>query len=206
MHNSDNFIRKAKQDNSADKESWESTLLVYLHDLVVMISVVVLLFALLFRLVIVSGTSMNNTLKNGDGLLIVSSVFYRHPKAGDIVVAKKASFSDSPIIKRVIATEGQVVDIDFVEGIVYVDGVALDEPYTLTKTTHPEGMLFPLTVDEGCIFVLGDNRDGSKDSRSPEIGLIDTREILGKAVFLFLPGKGDGTEPRDFNRIGVLAS
>ena len=97
------------------------------------------------------------------------------------------------------------MDIDFVAGLVYVDGVALDEPYTLTPTTLYEGMQFPLVVDEGCVFVMGDNRNESKDSRSPDIGLLDEREILGRAVFLFLPGTDKNTQPRDFSRIGVLS-
>ena len=106
---------------------------------------------------------------------------------------------------RVIALEGQTVDIDFLAGIVYVDGVALDEPYARTPTTLEEGMEFPLTVDDGCIFVLGDNRDNSKDSRSLEIGLIDEREVLGKAIFLFLPGDNKGRILRDFTRIGGVS-
>ena len=120
-------------------------------------------------------------------------------------MSPKDSFKDGePIIKRVIAPEGQTVDIDFVEGIVYVDGVALDEPYTNTPTTLFEGVSFPLTVEDGCIFVLGDNRNDSLDSRSREIGQIDKREILGKAIFLAIPGIDEMTEKRDFSRIGVL--
>ena len=133
-------------------------------------------------------------------------MFYREPQHGDIIVASKKSFDDgSPIIKRVIATEGQVVDIDFDLGIVYVDGVALDEPYTSTPTNISEGITFPLTVEEGHIFVMGDNRNLSKDSRSSEIGLIDCREVLGKAIFLIFPGNNPSRGERNFNRIGVPA-
>ena len=125
---------------------------------------------------------------------------------GDIVVASKDSFRNgSPIVKRVIATEGQSVDIDFTTGTVYVDGVALDEPYIYSPTTNPEGMVFPLVVDEGCLFVMGDNRSRSMDSRDPEIGLIDKREILGKAILLMLPGNDEGTVKRDFSRFGVIS-
>jgi len=131
---------------------------------------------------------------------------YREPQYGDVIVASKDGFDDGkPIIKRVIATEGQVVDIDFAAGIVYVDGEALEEPYTLTATNLDEGVDFPLTVEEGCLFVMGDNRNWSKDSRSPEIGLVDKREILGKALFLFFPGNDGGNVERNFNRIGVLS-
>ena len=159
----------------------------------------------LFRMVVVSGPSMMQTLQDGDSLILLSNLLYTNPKYGDIVVASKDSFKNGePIIKRVIATEGQTVDIDFVEGIVYVDGVALSEPYTNTPTNLFEGTVFPLTVKEGHVFVLGDNRNDSMDSRSTQIGQIDKRELLGKAIFLALPGKDAVTEKRDFQRIGAL--
>ena len=181
------------------------TVLLYLHDLVYLLGVILLLLLLLFRVVVVSGSSMNPTLIGGDYLLLISSPFYGSVEYGDIVVASKDSFENGePIIKRVIATEGQTVDIDFDEGIVYVDGIALQEDYINDPTTLDEGMLFPLVVKEGCVFVLGDNRGRSQDSRSPLIGLIDTREILGKAFFLFLPGIDADTKTRDFSRIGGL--
>ena len=174
-------------------ESKKEALLLYLHDFVTWLVVILLVFLLLFRVVVVSGPSMNNTLVHGDYLLLINNVFYRNPKQGE------------PIIKRVIATEGQWVDIDFDKGIVYVNGTALEEPYTNTPTNLYEGVDFPLMVDEGCIFVMGDNRNESKDSRSPEIGQIDKREILGKAIFLFIPGKDPATEEINFKRIGVLS-
>ena len=95
---------------------------------------------------------------------------------------------------------GQTVDIDFGAGIVYVDGVALEEEYAHTPTNVSEGVAFPLTVAEGCIFAMGDNRNGSMDSRSPEIGQIDKREILGKALFLFLPAIDRGKGGRQYRR------
>ena len=182
----------------------------YLRDLVKLLAVIVITFTLVFRIVVVSGTSMNNTLYDGDYLLLLSDVFYRDPKQGDIIVASKSTFDGGdPIVKRVIATEGQWVDIDFEAGIVYVGDspdtmVALEEPYTKTLTTRSEGVEFPLQVSEGCLFVLGDNRGNSKDSRDPEIGLIDEREILGKVIILFLPGTNYGKEELDFGRIGVV--
>ena len=196
--------------------NWQANLLQYLHDIVFLLAIIVIAFLLLFRVVVVSGTSMNDTLMDGDYLLLLGDAFYREPVRGDIIVASKKTFDDGlPIVKRVIATEGQWVDIDFNAGIVYVgenleNMQALDEPYTKTLTTNPEGYTFPLQVDEGCIFVLGDNRRVSKDSRSLEIGQIDQREILGKVIFLFLPGT-NGTDAlgkpnvsRDFGRIGVV--
>ncbi len=184
----------------------ENLFLANLHDIVFLVAGVLLVFSLLFRVVIVSGPSMNDTLTDGDWLLLLGNVLSGEPEAGDIIVASKDAFDDGkPIIKRVIATEGQTVDIDFEAGVVYVDNVALSEPYTLTPTTLYEGVEFPLTVEAGCIFVLGDNRDMSKDSRNAEIGLIDAREVLGKAIFLIFPGNNGGKSARDFNRIGVVS-
>lgn len=198
-----------QHDQSAEKESSpqkENALLSYLHDLVFLISGILLVFSLLFRVVVVSGPSMNDTLVDGDCLFLIGNVLYSDPKQGDIIVASKDTFDNgAPIIKRVIATEGQTVDIDFNAGIVYVDGAALEEAYTLTPTNLYEGVDFPLTVDEGCLFVMGDNRNKSKDSRSIEIGQIDRREVLGRAIFLVIPGNNDGEVPREFNRIGVLS-
>ena len=187
-------------------ESKEDSILLYLHDFVTWLVAILLIFLLLLRVVVVSGPSMNATLVHGDYLLLVNNVFYQNPKQGDIIVAAQSSYhGGEPIIKRVIATEGQWVNIDFETGVVYVNGTALDEPYANTPTNLYEGVDFPLMVDEGCIFVLGDNRNASKDSRSPEIGQIDKREILGKAVFLFLPGKDPVTNEMNFKRIGALS-
>ncbi len=178
----------------------------YLHDIVYLLAAIVIALLFVFRVVVVSGGSMNNTLVDGDMLILVSSVFYTEPQQGDIIVACKDSFRDGePIIKRVIAVEDQIVDIDFSSGKVYVDGVPLDEPYAASLTTTNQGTRFPLTVPKGCVFVLGDNRIRSQDSRSTEIGVIDNREILGKAVFLLLPGTNGNTEHRDFNRFGGIS-
>ena len=194
-----------KENSTSEKRSFRDNILEYLHDLIYILTAVVLLCLLCFRVVVVTGSSMYNTLIDGDYLLLISSTFYRQPQQGDIIVASKDSFDDGkPIVKRVIATEGQFVDIDFETGTVYVDGVALDEAYTYTKTTLDEGVSFPLRVETGHVFVLGDNRNSSKDSRSPEIGQVDHREILGKAIFLFMPGTDGGNDPLDFSRIGVL--
>ena len=183
----------------------QNSLLLYLHDLVTLLAGILLVLLLLFRIVIVSGPSMNNTLLDGDYLLLLSNNLYPNPKHGDIIVASKDDFKDGePIIKRVIATEGQTVDIDFAAGIVYVDGIALQEDYTLTPTNLAEGIAFPITVDEGCLFVMGDNRNESKDSRNPEIGLVDKREVLGKAIFLLIPGTVGGSVQPQYSRIGVI--
>ena len=208
--NSRNNQARAASKANGKPQSIQQSILTYLHDLAYLLAGILLVLLLLFRVVIVSGPSMNDTLLNGDYLLLLNNVFYQEPKPGDIIVASKESFKDGePIIKRVIATEGQFVDIDFEAGIVFVGDtedtmMPLVEDYTKTLTTRAEGMEFPLQVDEGCIFVMGDNRDLSKDSRNPEIGLIDTREVLGKAIFLILPGVDTASRTREYNRIGVL--
>lgn len=179
----------------------------YLHDIVYILAVILLVFTFLVRMVVVSGSSMFSTLADGDYLLLLDHPLCGDLEYGDIVVASMDRFHDGePIVKRVIATEGQTVDIDFEQGIVYVDGKPLDEPYTHTKTTLDEGMKFPLVVREGCVFLMGDNRNNSRDSRDPLIGQVDQREILGKALFLVLPGTGENefTTPRDYGRIGGL--
>ena len=193
-------------DTKGEKLTFTQSVLLYLHDIVYLLGIILLILMLVFRVVVVSGSSMLPTLVSGDRLLLLSTPLYHTPSYGDIIVASKDSFEDGePIIKRVIAVEGQTVDIDFSTGTVYVDGVALNEPYINNLTTLSEGVNFPLVVEDGCVFVLGDNRGRSQDSRSPQIGQIDKREILGKAFFLFLPGINEETKQRDFDRIGGLS-
>ena len=193
-----------KQDDKKDS-SVQKSIVLYLHDLAYLIAGIVLVFLICFRIVIVSGDSMYNTLVDGDYLLLTTNVFYRDPQPGDIIVASKESYNDgAPIIKRVIATEGQTVSIDFVTGVVSVDGVVLEEDYIYSPTTSNEGMTFPLVVEENCVFVLGDNRSRSKDSRHPEIGQIDKRQIVGKAIYLIFPGTNHGRNMPEFDRIGGL--
>lgn len=170
-----------------------------------------LVYVLIFRIVVVDGSSMNQTLIHGDRVLLISNTLYHNPKQGDIVVISKDSFRNGEcIVKRVIATEGQTVDIDFENRIVYVDGIALEESYAFFQDgydgpMHRDDVVFPLVVESGFIFVMGDNRNNSMDSRDSDIGLIDCREVLGKAVFLILPGTGENGEiPADYTRIGGL--
>ena len=197
--------KKQEKDVAAEQPGWKKSAVLYLHDLLYMLIAIMVLFLLVFRVIVVSGSSMYSTLIDGDYLLLVSNLFYQEPQRGDIIVAAKQSFDNgAPIIKRVIATEGETVDIDFDMGIVYVDGVALHEPYAYTPTNIEEGMAFPLTVEENCVFAMGDNRNRSKDSRNPEIGQIDKREILGKALYLFMPGTDTGHAGPDFDRIGAI--
>ena len=188
------------------KYTWQQNVSLYLHDMICMLVAVMAVLMLFLRIIVVDGPSMERTLLNGDYMLLVSNMFYKEPKHGDVVVVSKQAYDNGkPIVKRVIATEGQTVDIDFNEGVVYVDSVAQDEPYTKTLTTLKEGTVFPLVVEEGKVFVMGDNRNNSKDSRSTQIGQVDKREVLGKVAFILFPGTGmGGTEQRDFGRIGVV--
>lgn len=193
---------EASEEQSTPEEKNETSVKAFVFDwlevLVHAIIAVIICFSFLFRIATIDGPSMENTLHNGERV-IISNLFYT-PKVGDIVVISRnkensvytMNDSNTPIIKRIIATEGQTVDIDFEEGIVYVDGIALDEPYTKTPTTlkHSDNIEFPATVDEGCVFVLGDNRNDSLDSRSARIGdygMIDTRYILGHAIYRVFP-------------------
>lgn len=194
-----------KKEKAQESLGWKKNIVLYLHDIVFLLILVMLIFLLPFRLIVVSGDSMYSTLVDGDYLLLLSNLFYQEPEQGDIVVIGKKTYDNgAPIVKRVIAKEGQSVDIDFDNGIVYVDGVALEEKYTFGPTMNHGNVIFPQTVEDNCIFVLGDNRGVSLDSRYPQIGQIDRREILGKALFLFLPGTHYGQLSRDYERIGVI--
>lgn len=192
-------------DKEKEPRGWKQSVLLYVHDLMWMLLTVMAVFLIAFRVIVVTQNSMFSTLWDGDYLLLVSNLFSGEPEQGDIVVISKQSYENGkPIVKRVIATEGQTVDIDFDNGIVYVDGAKLEEPYLRQKTNDNEGTVFPLTVEENCIFVLGDNRAVSLDSRSPQIGQIDCREVLGKAVFLMIPGTHHGQYLPDYSRIGMV--
>ena len=172
--------------------------------LVCSVLAVVVVFTFLIRLIGVDGHSMVPTLQDGDRLLVLTSLLDDDYQYGDIVVLRKESFLEEPIVKRVIATEGQTVDIDFVTGSVTVDGVLLHEDYINELTFTEEGTEFPLTVPEGCIFVMGDNRNHSNDSRDSRLGTVDTRYVIGKAVFLAFPGADSVTGEREWSRIGLV--
>ena len=187
------------------KESWQKRLFKDARDVVFMLAIFMLVYILCFRTVVVVGDSMYDTLVNGDRLILVNNLLYWEPQQGDIIVASKHSFRDGEcIIKRVIATEGQKVRIDFESGTVYVDEEAIDEPYLYSLTLNQESEDSEWIVPEGCLFVMGDNRMESQDSRSNSIGFIDKREVLGRAVFLMLPGYDEENDIRDFSRIGVI--
>ena len=178
----------------------------WVQVLVCAVTATVLLFTFAARVVLVSGPSMRETLQHQDCLLVMNAHLCGGFEAGDIVIIRKESFKDGePIVKRVIATEGQTVDIDYDAGTVAVDGQVLDEPYiheamlcpTYENQTHIE-------VPEGSIFVMGDNRNHSSDSRDASLGTVDTRYVIGRAVILAFPGADETTGKRDFGRIGLI--
>ncbi len=147
--------------------------------------VILVLFTFVFRFVGVVGPSMQPTLYNGDWLLVTA--LKSHYSYGDIIISTQPNMFNEPIVKRVIATGGQTVRIDFSTGGVYVDDVLLDEDYITGNTTDPEDFSDPVTVPEGKLFVMGDNREHSTDSRSNAIGFVDERYIVGKAMVRVFP-------------------
>lgn len=187
------------------KYTWQQNVALYLHDMICMLVAVMAVLMLFLRIIVVDGPSMERTLLNGDYMLLVSNMFYKEPKHGDVVVVSKQAYDNGkPIVKRVIATEGQTVDIDFTLGRVFVDGELLQEDYVNDLTYLDEGTQFPLTLGEGELFLMGDNRNRSSDSRDERLGAVDERLIIGKAVLLVFPGRDSLTDKRDFSRLGSL--
>ena len=147
------------------------------------IVVVTVLFLFCFRVFSVDGPSMKPTLQPEDRI-VVSNIGYK-AQQGDIVVLSGTDGKQKPIVKRVIAVAGDVVDINFTSGFVTVNGK--EESYGEELTTQQADIAFPLTVPEGTVFVLGDNRGVSLDSRSSRVGCVDERKIVGKVLFRFYP-------------------
>jgi signal peptidase I len=171
--------RAGRYDPKSDVYEW-------VEAVVFSLAVVVLLFTFVFRIVGVDGESMENTLDNGDRV-VISDINYT-PARGDIIVLS-AKALDRPIIKRVIAVGGETVNINYKTHQVFVGGKEIKEPYIREPTTF-EGLVpvkMPVTVPAGHVFVMGDNRNESLDSRSSEIGMVDDRYILGKAVLRLFP-------------------
>ena len=180
---------RGKQKKEKEKSTPSADLFSWLQALTCALVVLAVAFTFVGRIIIVDGHSMDPTLNDKD-LILLQCIGYE-PKQGDVVVLRK-DFADihHPIVKRVIATEGQTVSIDYDQGVVYVDGAPLDEPYL------NEPMLWPgygtmeeteWVVPEGSIFVMGDNRNASSDSRDERLGPVDTRYVIGRALCTILP-------------------
>ena len=183
------------------KNSLFTSFLEIAESFVIAVACVVFVFLFIARLSVVSGDSMNNTLLNNDYLVVVNLFGTYEPDNGDIVVIHgDYEYYNKPLVKRVIATEGQKIDINCQTRQVYIDGELISEdyayyepglPFRIPETEggsyNPATGIFSATVPEGCVFVLGDNRSDSLDSRSTEIGCIDERYIIGKVVFGISP-------------------
>jgi signal peptidase I len=183
-----------EQEMEQEKVSWKNELVEWAESIMISLTVMIFLFTFVIGIVVVNGESMIPTLQHQDRLLTLP-IFY-NLSADDIVVIHREE--EDSIIKRVIATEGQTVDIDFSTGTVYVDGKALSEPYIAEPATKydPQRFIdFPAVVPEGCVFVMGDNRNDSLDSRYQEIGMIHEEQIFGKVFARIFP----------FDQIGAVS-
>lgn len=192
----------SQAEKAADsKRPYEETFY-WLQTLVTAIVCITLIFTFLGRITRVVGHSMDPTLCEGE-LMLVWSLGYQ-PRQGDIVIANKTTqecsdlLGGEAIVKRVIATGGQSVDIDYDNNLVYVDGQPLQEDYILEEMWWPtwnyDMMQTHWDVPEGSVFLMGDNRNGSTDSRHTAVGTVDNSYLLGKAIFIFFP----------FDRIGLV--
>ena len=184
--------RKEDEEELTGRESFKLDLFFWLQAFVAVLCALVLVFSFLGRVIVVDGSSMVPTLHHGD-LLLLQGIGYT-PEQGDIVVlTKEFQNVDTPIVKRIIATGGQTVHIDYSTSTVYVDGVALDEPYINELMRMPMGeTITDVTVSEGSVFVMGDNRNNSSDSRVPELGTVDERYILGEVLLVLFPFQNFG--------------
>ena len=147
--------------------------------------VLVLVFSFFFRIIQVDGESMVPTLENGDKLVVWGAGY--EPQRGDVVIVDSYTSYGRPLVKRVIAKGGDTISIDYATGTVEVNGKVLEEDYIAEPTYLGYDVEFPYTVPEGTVFVMGDNRLVSLDSRSSEVGLIDSKYILGKAMVRLFP-------------------
>ncbi len=183
-------------EDEIEKESgadmFRNELFDWVQNIAVILTAVIFIFVFMFRVIGVDGDSMNPTLHDKDWM-VISNLFY-DPEPGDIVVLTKKQFMENPIVKRVIAVEGQTVDINFDTGVVKIDGQVLDEPYIAEKTRRQFDVSFPVTVPENCVFVMGDNRMHSSDSRVSSLGMVDEKYILGRLLIRIYP----------FNQIGPV--
>lgn len=186
--------REKAQVQAAKKESSLTVpqlLYDWLGTLFLAVAVILLVMTFFLRQVTVNGNSMNDTLQHKDRLLV--SNFLYQPQNGDIVVVTHGEMLDEPIIKRVIATEGQHLNINYETNEVSVDGKVLQEDYIKGRTIAlPHATKIPDVIPKGYVFVMGDNREDSLDSRSVKVGLVPVQNIIGKAFFRIQPFSGFG--------------
>lgn len=187
---SDSDSKKDKKDKKdKEKRPFPVECFGWLQSITLALAILILAATFLGRVIIVSGSSMVPTLENGDLLLLRCAGY--EPQQGDIVVLRKPfSDIDTPIVKRVIAVGGQTVEIDYSTSTLYVDGQPQEEPYLNEPMFQPSGPHMEGTyweVPEGSIFVMGDNRNASSDSRHDDLGVIDNRYVIGKALITLLP-------------------
>ena len=176
-----------------EKGSYKLDLYYWTQALVMVLVGLILVCTLVGRVIRVDGSSMVPTLHNGD-LLLLQSLGYT-PRQGDVVVLRKPGFppppdNTAPIVKRIIAVGGQHVQVDYAAGAVYVDGEALDESYILEpmmERYNPDMSVLDVTVPEGSVYVMGDNRNNSSDSRHEALGTVDQRYVLGRVLCVMLP-------------------
>lgn len=165
------------------KKNIKREILEWITTILVAVVIAMIIKTFIFTIALVDGSSMLPTLTHGDRV-IVWRLGYR-PQKGDIIVLQQEG--KNPYIKRIIATEGDTVDIDYNAHTVSVNGVILEEDYILEPTALRGDVMFPLTVREDCVFVLGDNRNNSSDSRVSSVGQVAEEDIMGKASIRLFP-------------------
>ena len=169
------------QVNSESRRRWAVATYEWVSTLVVSLLVLVIAFTFFLRIVRVDGDSMDNTLQDGDQLLMLTAV--SDYQRGDIVVVDR--YTIEPLVKRIIAVGGDTIKIDE-NGLVYLNGALLSEPYA-AEFTSQKSFTEAVVVPDGYVFLMGDKRPVSKDSRSEEIGLVLEKDLVGKAVFRLSP-------------------
>ncbi len=192
MEQNENLNVNTNEAENTEKNGGKSVkreILEWVFSIAIAVLIALVIRQFIFTVVRVEGSSMLPTLTDNDRL-IVWRLGYK-PEANDVIVLHQEDHL--PYIKRVIATEGQTVDINFNTHKVYVDGKLLDEPFIYQPTSQRGDVQFPVTVDEDCVFVLGDNRNNSRDSRFSDVGMVSEDDIIGKAVLRFFPFSEFGT-------------